>query len=100
MRTTVTLKEIGGGISHVVAVDGRTIAGITDETGIDKINHFIELVKAREDEISAALIAAEERRNWNRAELDAGRKGRDWPAFRRVDKIRKELCKQANIIDS
>lgn len=99
-RTTITLTSIGGGISHCIAVDGLMFFGITDETGIEKINHAIELVKAREDEISAALKAAQERREWNMAALDRGEQGRDWPAFRKVDKLRNEICKLANIVDS
>lgn len=100
MRTTVTPTEIGGGISHVIAVDGQTLMGVTEETGMDKINHAVELVRAREDEIATALKAAEAMRSWNIVQLDRGKQGKDWPEFRAVDRVRKQICQQANIVDS
>lgn len=97
MRTTVTPQEIGGGLSFVVAVDGRTVAGITDLTPKTALDKFVELVRSREDEIGTLLEAVEERRNWN---ISNPGKGRNWPVFTQRDRLVGDLCKQAGIKDS
>lgn len=79
------------------SANGVSFIGITALTGIDKIEKFYLFCLERDDQICALVAASEERRNWNMANPD---KGKDWPAFRALDRMRNELCKLANIVDS
>lgn len=83
--------------THMVKVDGITIAGITDQTPLPAIHKFVALCQENEEELSKAVKAAEEKRNWNYAQPSG--KGRMWPEFGRLEKLKNRLCKEAGIKD-
>lgn len=84
--------------THMVKVDGITIVGITDQTPLPAVHRFVDLCRENEEELSRAARAAEEKRNWNTA---AGwGKGKNWPEFDRLAKLKDKLLKQAGIKDS
>lgn len=83
--------------THMVRVDGITIAGITGETSAVAVEKFVSLCREREAEITVAVKAAEEKRNWNYANPG---KGKNWPEFGKLERLKDSLLKEAGIKDS
>jgi len=83
-----------------ITIDGRTVAGITAETPAPARDKFIELCKQNVEKLNELLIAADAKREWNFAESNAGRCGRDWPEFRNLERFKRNLLDQAGVRDS
>lgn len=86
-----------GWSTHVVRVNGSTVAGITDQTPQEAVNAFVALCKLHKFELATLVREADERRQWN---IDHPGQGRDWPAFKNLDRKRDALLKEAGIRDS
>lgn len=89
-----------GWSTHMVRADGRTICGITDSTPQAAVDRFVDLCKANDPLLAELTLAAEERREWNMAQLASGGQGRDWPAFRKLEQMRNKLLREAGIKDT
>lgn len=83
--------------THRVRVNGISFAGITEQTDADAVKRFVTLCHENATAIAGAVMAAEEKRNWNIANPG---KGRNWPEFGRLERLKDDLCKQAGIKDS
>lgn len=81
----------------MVRVDGITIAGVTDETGEPAVRRFEALCKANETELKKLVESAEESREWN---VDHPGQGKDWPAFKKLERFKERLLKEAGIQNS
>lgn len=93
--TSNTTDDSHGGTS--IYIDGHLFSVVTKETGQGPIDKFIQLIEANKDELAALVTAQVDRRNWNMANPG---KGRDWPAFRNIDRAKAKLAKAAGIVDS
>jgi len=76
-----------------VRVNNHLLAVFTRATEQTAIARFVELATAREPELAAIGAEYEERLAWNWSQS----KGKDWPVFRRRERVVSELCKQAGI---
>lgn len=90
-------SEIGGGRSMQFSVNGVSFIGITEETGIDKINLFERVCRTRQSEIAELVSQVEKDREWN---MNNPGKGKLWPSMRQLERLLAELCKQCGIVDS
>lgn len=86
--------------TYKVRVDGHDFMGITDETGAEAVKRLEAIARPRADLILELILAANERREWNMQQLKAGGQGRDWPAFRNLERMRNRLLKEAGIKDT
>ncbi len=90
----IVKREANG--THVFFGDQR-VAIFTPETSAEAVNKFIGLAQNRDIELSILGQAYKEKVEWNHANKG---KGKNWPAFTELDKIVKQLCKEAGIIDT
>lgn len=81
----------------MVRVNGRTIAGITDQTPQEAVNAFVKLCELHKFELAILVKEADERRQWN---IDHPGQGKDWPAFKNLERKRDALLKMAGVKDS
>lgn len=89
-----------GWSTHMVRVDGVSICGITDQTPIEAVQAFVKLAHENDAELGRLVKAAEAKRDWNIAESNAGRMGKDWPEFRELERFKAKRLKQAGVVDS
>lgn len=91
---TQTRHETGG---QAFFADGERFIILTDKTTSEQLCKFNRAAHAIDAELCAAAKAAKEARDWNFANPG---KGRNWPAFGRLERLVNNLCKQAGIKDS
>lgn len=96
---TVKLErsEKFGWSTYIVRADGLDLFHITEETGKDAVDRLVVFSKPRWRELVRLLKDVEEAREWNR---NNPTKAKDWPAFRALERVKKELLKQAGIKDT
>lgn len=80
-----------------ISIAGHTVSIITDATPRPAFNSFVELCRKNEAELLRLLIAADKARKWNYAHSG---KGKDWPAFKSLERMVNKLLKEANVKDS
>lgn len=81
----------------IVMAEHHTLGIFTAETPKAAVDKFIELCKARETELVELGREYVAKVAWNHANRG---KGKNWPVFTKMEKIVKQLCKQAGIVDS
>lgn len=90
-------SERMGWYTHMFRVNGSVIAGVTSETNTRAVATFKMLCEAHEAELAALVEASNEARQWN---YNNPGRGKDWPAFRNLERFRNRLLKEAGIKDS
>lgn len=86
--------------TYMIKVDGLFFCGVTEETGKERVDKLVSLMRPRWRELVALIKASDERREWNMKETREGRQGRDWPAFRNLERVKEELLKEAGIVNT
>lgn len=86
-----------GWSTHMIRVNGSTVVSITSETPQKAVDAFVALCEIHEFELASLVREADERREWNIAHPG---QGKDWPAFKNLERKRDALLKQAGVKDS
>lgn len=89
-----------GWSTYQFQVDGLTILGLTSETGQAAADRLAKICEANADALLVAVQGSDAARERNIALLAAGKQGKDWPEFRRLDQLKNRLMKEAGIRDT
>jgi hypothetical protein len=89
-----------GWSTYQFSVDGLDFIGLTDVTGKAAAERLHKICEANSQELLDTVLAANTARARNQELMKTEGKGKDWPAFRALDKLRDRLLKEANIWDS
>lgn len=89
-----------GRSTYKFRVDGKSILGLTSESGESAATRLKAICERNADKLLELVSASDKARQDNMDALAAGGKGKDWPAFRALDKFKDALLKEANIKDS
>lgn len=85
--TTITTKEADG---TVVEVDGSMVAILTEATPQDAKDRFVAACRRDAEELGQLTRERDENRG----------QGRNWPAFKNLERKLAALCREAGVIDS
>lgn len=94
MTITILPHNRGG---TQVSVDGHILAIITEATDRTALTKFITLCQENDATLGGLAAEAETRRQWN---YDHPGQGRDWPAFRNLERFLSKLLSTAGVKDS
>lgn len=98
-NVTCNLEDTCGGLfkSHVIRVGTYRLCLITDKTPIEAVNKFVQLCTENSAELEVLCKDAEEARDYNLKDLG---KGKNWPAFGKLERFKQKLLDQAGVKDS
>lgn len=78
----------------------RFPASFTHQTDELQVKAFCEAATALETELRAMVRERDEKIAWNHNASRTDRRGKDWPVFKRLDRVIRDLCEAAGIRDS
>ncbi len=87
----------------IVAADRKiswnehVLSSVTAETPIEQYEAFVKAIKNREAEFDAIMPEYEEKRKWN---YDNFPNGKNWPVFRKLEKLLTVCAFEAGLKDS
>lgn len=82
---------------YMFRVDGKTILGLTDQSGEAAAKRLLTICEANAETLLALVTASDQARERNFELMRTGGQGKDWPAFGKLERFREKLLKEANI---
>lgn len=92
---TITSKKTENGTE--IEADDRVFCILTSQTNYNLIQKFIGICENHDIELSNLTEAVFDRRNWN---FNNPGQGKDWPIFKRHERLVTKLLKQTGIRDT